>query len=78
KCHGVGFESDLVKLEVKVPKGGGIGQPLRIKEKGHHFWKDLPPGNLYITIGSLTKDHYDFDANLNCVYRLKVDPVEAI
>lgn len=58
KCHGEGYETKRVKVDVKIPAGINTGQQLRVEGKGERGQRGGPNGDLYLEI--LVKNHKYF------------------
>lgn len=58
KCHGAGFETKRVKVDVKIPAGINTGQQLRVEGKGERGLRGGPNGDLFLEIIVGTHKHF--------------------
>lgn len=73
-CHGAGYETKDIKVEVKIPAGIQTGQSLRVQGKGQRGANGGSNGDLYIEI--VVQEHKHFKRQGNDVF---IDvPVSAI
>ncbi|MCI6272849.1 MAG: molecular chaperone DnaJ [Erysipelotrichaceae bacterium] len=63
KCHGVGYESKKVSVDLKIPAGIQTGQQLRVAKKGERGTNGGPNGDLYIEIRVLKHDLFERRGN---------------
>lgn len=62
-CHGKGFESKKVEVDLKIPAGIQTGQQLRVSGKGGRGENGGPNGDLFIEI--VVRNHATFIRNGN-------------
>ena len=49
-CHGSGFETNTMKLKIKIPQGIKNGQAITVRGKGNDGKNGGPAGDLYIVV----------------------------
>lgn len=76
KCHGAGYETKRVKVDVKIPAGINTGQQLRVEGKGERGLRGGPNGDLYLEI--LVKNHkYFVREGKNILIDIPISAVDA-
>ena len=76
KCHGSGYESKKISVDINIPAGIQTGQKLRVANKGERGVNGGPNGDLYIVIK--VEEHKLFQRNGDNIYvKLPLSAVDA-
>ena len=62
-CHGKGYNSKVVDVEIKIPEGITSGQQLRVNGKGERGDKGGPHGDLYVEINVMPHAYFKRSGN---------------
>lgn len=76
-CQGTGVKYEMHQREITIPVGG-IGRRCVVKDGGGVAIKSQPPGVLIVDVGLLPHSKFQFANDASVLYRLNIDPIEAI
>ncbi len=62
-CHGKGYETKRVNVDIKIPAGIATGQQLRVSGKGERGINGGPHGDLFVEINVRAHKHYRREGN---------------
>ena len=65
-CHGAGYETKNIEIDVSVPKGIDSGQQLRVSQRGERGSNGGPNGDLYLEV--VVGNHPTFKRSGSTIY----------
>lgn len=63
QCHGKGYETKRVNVDIKIPAGIATGQQLRVSGKGERGANGGPHGDLFVEVRVRAHKHYRREGN---------------